>query len=176
MRRQTSPRTTQNPPHWRCQYQPSSQCGRVRTEIVLLHLPVYFTTFSSPCQGIFEKFSKFFSSPVHYDKTYDKQRNPCRLLSKQLSFWKIFGVVYRFVRKFRKKIVTFELFTFSSKSCIITMLSAAPTPQHHAQRRIVLAKPQSYEVNAQAFHSCAFFRLPCREAFFIMRSDRQYLY
>ena len=37
------------------------------------------------------------------------------------------------------------------------MLSAAPTPQHHAQRRIVIAKPQSYEVNAQAFHSCAFF-------------------
>ena len=37
------------------------------------------------------------------------------------------------------------------------MLSAAPTPQHHAQRRIVSAKPQSYEVNAQAFHSCAFF-------------------
>ena len=53
------------------------------------------------------------------------------------------------------------------------MLSAAPTPQHHAQRRIVLAKPQSYEVNAHAFHSCAFFnrfcgfyRLPNRGAYF----------
>ena len=62
------------------------------------------------------------------------------------------------------------------------MLSAAPTPQHHAQRRIVLAKLQSYEVNAQAFHSCAFFNrfarflgLPNRGAllFFCEKKSRQ---
>ena len=144
-------------PQRRCQYIPSSQCGRVRTENVLLHLPKYSTTLFPSCQVVFQKNSKKFSRPLPYDKTYDNAKNPWLLLAILACFCHFFTIMYRFARIFRQKIVQFELFTFPTESCIITMLSAAPTPQHHAQRRIVFAKPQSYEVNAHAFHDCAFF-------------------
>jgi len=46
---------------------------------------------------------------------------------------------------------------------IIITLSAAPTPQHHAQRSIVLAEYQAYDINAQACQRLCFFN-PIRQS------------
>ena len=98
-------------------YQPSSQCGRVRTENVLLHCPMYFITTFAPCQELFAIFSfYFFASPYtrrircdegSYDIVCDILHKGNKIKGRSGFLKENFSIVHRFARKIRQKIVYF---------------------------------------------------------------------
>ena len=139
--RREFPRTTQKPrAHPR--YTISNRThlsGTVRTENVLLLFPVYCTTSSSSCQEFFYFFQKTFQhTPFfaffwrNYDTTHD-----IIFLDFSRDFYQILAFFLHSVSFYTKicpKNRLFWIFTFCARQGIILKLSAAPTPQHHAQQ------------------------------------------
>ena len=120
--------------------------GTVRTENVLLLLPDYFTTPVFVCQYLFEIFL-FFSNSSKFDFQYtnclqssevrhDLRHFQIKTDKSTKNFIKIWNFFYcvSFLTNFSTKNRVKWIFTNSPFWSIILRLSAAPTPQRHAQR------------------------------------------